>query len=38
MKKKLDVEEETLVYVYKCFGLIYPSSIEQQMAGGVFFN
>lgn len=27
--KNLDVEEETLVYVYQCFGLIYPSSIEQ---------
>lgn len=26
MKKK---REETLVYVYQCFGLIYPSSIEQ---------
>lgn len=29
MQKKIDVEEETLVYVYKCFNLIYPSSIEQ---------
>lgn len=38
MQKKIDVEEDTLVYVYKCFNLMYPSSIEQQMGGGVFFN